>query len=283
VKRRTILAATIVAAFLLISFLPSNRTSVTTSHASSDPISTGNWTQDKYDWMIVQWSYNYGLNPWIVKAVMQLESGFDQWATSPGGDIGLMQIKLGTAQGLGYFGGWDGLYDPYTNIHYGTDYLHYCFASLGWNWALSIQAYNLSPESVQSGARNWWYYNTVMNDYHQLQSEHSGSEGGYSLSSATYTVQPGDSLWSIGQKFGVSWQSIAQANGISYPYIIYVEQVLTIPGSLGGVTNSQYTVQPGDSLWLIGQKLGVSWQSIAEANGISYPYIIYPGEVLTIP
>jgi LysM repeat protein len=46
---------------------------------------------------------------------------------------------------------------------------------------------------------------------------------------------------------------------------------------------STYTVQPGDYLSLIGQKCGVSWQSIASANGLVSPYVITPGEILKIP
>jgi len=45
-----------------------------------------------------------------------------------------------------------------------------------------------------------------------------------------YIVCRGDSLWAIGQKFGVSWGDIAAANGIVSPYIIYTGQVLFIPG-----------------------------------------------------
>lgn len=48
---------------------------------------------------------------------------------------------------------------------------------------------------------------------------------------AVYTVQNGDSLSKIGARYGVSWQSIAQANGIRSPYVIKPGQRLTIPGS----------------------------------------------------
>lgn len=44
----------------------------------------------------------------------------------------------------------------------------------------------------------------------------------------TYTVQSGDSLWAIGQKFGVNYLDIAKLNGISSPYIIYKGNVLKI-------------------------------------------------------
>ena len=48
-------------------------------------------------------------------------------------------------------------------------------------------------------------------------------------------------------------------------------------------SGATYTVQSGDYLSLIGQKCGVSWQSIATANGIVSPYTIFPGQVLIIP
>jgi len=53
---------------------------------------------------------------------------------------------------------------------------------------------------------------------------------------AYHTVKPGESLSWIGRWYGVSWPAIAHANGISWPNIIYVGQVLCIPG--GGVPPS---------------------------------------------
>ncbi len=44
-----------------------------------------------------------------------------------------------------------------------------------------------------------------------------------------YTVQAGDTLTSIAARYGVDWHALAQANGISYPYIIYVGQRIYIP------------------------------------------------------
>lgn len=51
----------------------------------------------------------------------------------------------------------------------------------------------------------------------------------------------------------------------------------------GGLTGGTYTVVSGDSLSAIGSRLGVAWQSIAQANGITAPYTIYPGQILVIP
>jgi LysM repeat protein len=45
----------------------------------------------------------------------------------------------------------------------------------------------------------------------------------------TYTVQPGDTLYSIAAKFGKNVWDIVVANNLSEPYWILVGQVLTIP------------------------------------------------------
>jgi hypothetical protein len=48
-------------------------------------------------------------------------------------------------------------------------------------------------------------------------------------------------------------------------------------------TPAFYTVQPDDVLSVIGQRLGVRWQDIAEANDIDPPFVIRPNQVLRIP
>ncbi|MDA4127916.1 MAG: LysM peptidoglycan-binding domain-containing protein [Thaumarchaeota archaeon] len=57
-------------------------------------------------------------------------------------------------------------------------------------------------------------------------------------SSATYAVQRGDYLSSIGRKLGVEWQGIAEANCIAAPYLIYPGQVLVIPSGESGQGSS---------------------------------------------
>jgi len=45
----------------------------------------------------------------------------------------------------------------------------------------------------------------------------------------------------------------------------------------------QYIVQPGDTLYLIAQKFGVSVEALVQANNITNPNLIFTGQVLTIP
>ena len=93
-----------------------------------------------------------------------------------------------------------------------------------------------------------------------------------------YTVQSGDTLWGIGQKYGVDYQTIASYNGIENPSLIYRGQVIKVP-----LEKTAYTVQSGDTLWGIGQKYGVNYEKIADYNGIENPYLIYPGQQIIIP
>lgn len=100
----------------------------------------------------------------------------------------------------------------------------------------------------------------------------------------SYTVVRGDTLSGIGAKTGVSWQTIAQLNGIKSPYIIYPGQILKLGGSVAPQPSAvpTYTVRSGDYLVKIGERTGVAWQTIAKLNGIKPPYTIYPGQVLRL-
>jgi LysM repeat protein len=113
-----------------------------------------------------------------------------------------------------------------------------------------------------------------------------------------YTVQTGDTIRTIADRFGVSWVDLAAVNNLYEPYTIYPGQQLLIPGSgspapaqpettpsanTSNPVPSTYTVQPGDTLASIGRAYGISWPDIASANSIAWPYTIYPGQVLVLP
>ncbi|MCA9975625.1 MAG: LysM peptidoglycan-binding domain-containing protein [Anaerolineales bacterium] len=100
----------------------------------------------------------------------------------------------------------------------------------------------------------------------------------------TYTVQAGDNLFRIGLKYGLSWIQIAEANGIVNPNQIVAGQIIKIPVSTPGPT-PQFThvVKTGETLFLISLQYGVAWPTIAEANGLESPYVIYVGQTLVIP
>ncbi|MER3399482.1 MAG: hypothetical protein C4316_13325, partial [Chloroflexota bacterium] len=52
-----------------------------------------------------------------------------------------------------------------------------------------------------------------------------------------------------------------------------------------GPTQREYVVQPGDTLWTIARRFGVSVEALAVANGIQNPdsVILQVGQTLKVP
>src|SRR5581483_11911348 len=116
-----------------------------------------------------------------------------------------------------------------------------------------------------------------------------------------HIVQPGETLFRIALRYGVTVEAIAAINNISDPTRIYAGQVLAIPGQISASVQNQqpvqpqpetqsvnvgpvyYTVQPGDTLNIIARKFGIAWQALVNANGITNPNHIEPGQRLVIP
>jgi len=101
----------------------------------------------------------------------------------------------------------------------------------------------------------------------------------------THAVQAGENLYRIGLLYGVSVDALAVANGILNPNLIYVGQVLTIPGcgQPQPPTGTTYVVQAGDTVYGLALRFGVSSWSIVAANNLTNPNLIYVGQVLIIP
>jgi soluble lytic murein transglycosylase-like protein len=80
-------------------------------------------THSKYDELIAAHARENLVPEELVHRVIVRESKYEPSLVGRGGAIGLMQIKLGTARGLGYTGTAEGLRDPETNLKYGIRYL----------------------------------------------------------------------------------------------------------------------------------------------------------------
>lgn len=120
-----------------------------------------------------------------------------------------------------------------------------------------------------------------------------------------YVVVKGDTLWKISEKFygtGYNWTDIAKENNLTSPGLIEAGQELVIPSvapknsaikssvktasTVQTITDEQYTVVKGDTLWDISVKAyqdGYRWVEIAKANKLANPNLIHPGNVLIIP
>lgn len=60
----------------------------------------------------------------------------------------------------------------------------------------------------------------------------------------SYTIQPGDTLSAIAERYGTTWQALAQTNNIANPSLIFPNQTLTIPNGTGG-TQGNGSVEGG--------------------------------------
>lgn len=111
----------------------------------------------------------------------------------------------------------------------------------------------------------------------------------------TYVVQRGDTLRRIAQQFNTTVAALAQLNGIANVNLIFVGQRLTVPTPGQSIPTPQppnptpapppetYRVQPGDNLFRIALRFGVSLQALAQANNITNTNLVFVGQVLTIP
>ncbi|MGE5590901.1 MAG: LysM peptidoglycan-binding domain-containing protein [Bacillota bacterium] len=97
-----------------------------------------------------------------------------------------------------------------------------------------------------------------------------------------YTVQPGDTLYNLATRYGVTVESILEVNPGVDPENLQVGRILRIPAP-GAVTYIRYTVNPGDTLWLLGQRFGVDWRRLARINRIMDPNNLMIGMTLLIP
>ncbi len=97
--------------------------------------------------IIVKYADSYGLDPYLIAAIIKVESGYDSYARSSKGALGLMQIKPSTGEWIGEklkvtnFSE-EMLYDPEINIKMGCWYLDYLFKYYDGDIKLVLAAYN---------------------------------------------------------------------------------------------------------------------------------------------
>lgn len=116
----------------------------------------------------------------------------------------------------------------------------------------------------------------------------------YGYDSCEYVVRPGDTLSMIAQTYNVYIHDLITINEIYNPNIVYVGQILYLPGCSPPSAPPAYhppvvpeyrthTVRPGETLGGICLAYGVSLDDLVRYNHIANPNWIYVGQVLKIP
>ena len=98
--------------------------------------------------------------------------------------------------------------------------------------------------------------------------------------SDTYIVQKGDSLWSIANKFNMTVSELKNLNNLTNN-LLSIGQVLKIKDSFNN-GKTTYTVQKGDSLWVIANKYGITTEELKSYNNLK-SNLLSIGQVLKIP
>lgn len=98
---------------------------------------------------------------------------------------------------------------------------------------------------------------------------------------ATHVVRSGDTMWGISKQHGVPLADLVRLN----PHIDEPSKIR--PGDLIDLrapATDSVRVRPGDSMWRIAKRIGVSPASLIAANPqVSEPSLIQPGQVLRVP
>lgn len=120
----------------------------------------------------------------------------------------------------------------------------------------------------------------------------------------THVVQPGETLYRIALRYGVTVQALAAYNGLSST-LIHVGQILRIPPVVSrdtkGATTSprttkpsvqsaspartdsyRYVVRHGDTLYSIARRFGITVATLKRANGLT-DNLIHTGQALVVP
>jgi LysM repeat protein len=114
-----------------------------------------------------------------------------------------------------------------------------------------------------------------------------------------YTIQPGDTLLSVALAYGMTWETLAAANGLSDGSLLQIGQVIRLPGANSPAPATQaaanaapppppvetepYSVKEGDTLFSIAARKGVTWQEVAAVNGYGEQVLLQIGQEIKVP
>ncbi len=97
--------------------------------------------RSQYEELVARHAQANGVPVELVHRVIVRESRYRPGLVGRGGAVGMMQIKLATARGLGYTGTAEGLRDPDTNLTYAVKYLAGAYRAAGGNQNRAVAYY----------------------------------------------------------------------------------------------------------------------------------------------
>ena len=107
------------------------------------------WTRMELGSIVNRYAEEAGIPDTLVRAVVRVESDWDQSMTGFAGEIGLMQIKPETARDMGFIEQDDMLYDPDTNIRWGVRYLAEAWKLANGDLCQTVLKYNAGHQAVK--------------------------------------------------------------------------------------------------------------------------------------
>lgn len=123
------------------------------------------------------------------------------------------------------------------------------------------------------------------NEENNENNENTGDASNY----IRYTIQRGDTLSEIAQRYNTTVNELVRLNNIQNPNMIYANETLLIPTKNNSIStgsddknNTIYIVQRGDTLYSIAKRFNTTVKNIVNNNGISNQNLIYPGQRLII-
>ena len=136
----------------------------------------------------------------------------------------------------------------------------------------------LSGETISAVSSN-----NFTNFDESLEKEMIAEKAATSAQFIEYEVRPGDSLFKISQEYSVGIEEIMEINDLTSDLIL-IGQILLIPqaGETDGDNGFVYTVQPGDSLFLLARRFNTTISQIKSVNNLVSD-IIYIDQELVIP
>jgi LysM repeat protein len=111
--------------------------------------------------------------------------------------------------------------------------------------------------------------------------------------SGQHVVQAGENLFRIAIQYNTTVETLAALNNITNPNLLTAGTILQVPVTTGSTSATggpfgtggvlSHVVQPGENAFRVGLQYNVTVETLALANRLANPNLIYSGQALVIP